>query len=124
VDVAQAPTTSCAGRGHYQRLRTAIAQRAPKGVFSDLVRFVEQPVDAPRIERAMRFSSFDELSKQEKDGGFVEARPDGTARFLRAGKVGVWRKRLSKQQVARLVEVHGPVMRRLGYLTEDLKIAV
>jgi hypothetical protein len=98
--------------------------RAPTKAFSDLVRFVEQPVDRARIERAIGFSSFGALSKQEKSGGFVEARPDGKARFFRAGKVGVWRKRLTKQQVARLVEVHGPVMHRLGYLTEDLKIAV
>jgi hypothetical protein len=38
--------------------------------------------------------------------------------------VSIWRKSLTKQQAAHLVEVHGPVMRRLGYLGEDLKIAV
>ncbi len=36
--------------------------------------------------------------------GFVEARPEGKAKFFRAGKAGGWRKALSEQQVAQLIE--------------------
>lgn len=97
---------------------------APLRSFTALIRFLEQPPDRERIERAIRFSSFGELSRQESDAGFIEAREDGKARFFRSGGVGEWRRHLNKRQVSRLVEAHGPVMRQFGYLTADQRLAV
>ncbi len=84
--------------------------------FGRLVTFLGLPKDPFRLARAVRFSSFQELSRQERQHGFVEARPDRRVRFFRSGRAGVWRSYLSPAQVRRIVEAHGAVMRRFGYL--------
>ncbi len=91
----------------------------PFKAFSALSRFLGLPHDPERIRKAIKFSSFRELRSQEQKGGFVEARPDGKAKFFHAGKVGVWRKALSEAQVAQVIEAHREVMREHGYLTKN-----
>ena len=66
---------------------------------------------------AFRFSAFRELRPQEDKGGFVEARPDGKAKFFRAGKTGGWRQALSEAQAAQLIEAHREILREFGYLS-------
>ena len=67
---------------------------------------------------AIRFSAFRELRSQEDKTGFVEARPDGKAKFFRAGTAGGWRSALGKPQVAQLIEAHRETLLEFGYLTE------
>jgi hypothetical protein len=83
--------------------------------FGRVVRFLGGPRAPERLERAVRFSSFDRLSNQERDHGFTE-RPAGTERFFRTGRAGQWREILSADQVARIERDHGAVMVRFGYL--------
>lgn len=90
----------------------------PLEAFAAVSRFLGFPEDPVRLERAVRFSSFDELSSQEETGGFVEARADA-GRFFRSGQVGVWRDVLSEADIARLIEVNGPAMRDHGYLDAE-----
>lgn len=90
----------------------------PAHTFTAAARFLRLPTDPVRIEKAICFSDFKELSRQETDHGFKE-RPHHTAQFFRAGKSGDWRTRLSAQQVARIIADHGEVMRRFGYLDTD-----
>lgn len=87
----------------------------PHESFAAVARFLGLPTEQERLDKAIRFSAFDELVKQESEAGFIEGQ--GADRpFFRAGKVGIWRDHLSPSQAARLIEAHGPVMRRLGYL--------
>lgn len=88
---------------------------ATKGTFARAARFLEIPDDPVRMEKALRHSSFRELARQEAAKGFRE-RPQHTERFFRQGQSGEWRHRLNLDQVERIVEAHGPVMRRFGYL--------
>jgi aryl sulfotransferase len=87
----------------------------PTETFGRIARFLEVPTDAARVEKAIRFSDFAELRRQEAEGGFTE-RPDHTASFFRRGEAGAWIDTLTPDQVARIVADHGPMMRRVGYL--------
>lgn len=87
----------------------------PRSTFARLVRFLGLPLEPDRLDKAIRFSAFDELAGQERAGGFVEARPDGRTRFFRVGRVGQGRTVLSTAQRDRLVAALGPVMARFGY---------
>lgn len=93
--------------------------KRPVKTFGALGRFLGLPNDPARLKRAIRFSSFRELKRQEAAGGFVEARPDGKARFFRQGKTGGWRAALDAGQVERVVTAHGEVMAEFGYLAKD-----
>ena len=99
-------------------------QQKPAKTFAGLSKFLGLPQDKERVKRAIKFSAFRELKKQENEGGFSEARPDGKARFFRQGKTGVWRGVLSDEQVARLIDAHGEIMTEFGYLSRDGKLKV
>ena len=96
----------------------------PLETFEGIVRYLGLPEARARLERAMAFSSFAELERQETSQGFEEARPDRKVRFFRQGKVGAWRQALSDAQVQRLIEAHREVMLELGYLDRvgELKV--
>ena len=83
--------------------------------FGRVVRFLGGPPAPERLERAVRFSSFDVLSDQERQHGFTE-RPAAADRFFRTGQAGRWRNILRPDQAARIERDHGAVMQRFGYL--------
>ncbi len=89
--------------------------------FSALSGFLGLPVESERVKKAIRFNAFRELKSQEDQGGFVEAWPDGEAKFFRAGKAGGWRKALSEQQAAQLIEAHRETLLEFGYLATNAK---
>jgi hypothetical protein len=72
----------------------------PIGRFGRLIRFLGGPPAPERLERAVRFSSFEQLSDQERKQGFTE-RPAGTERFFRVGEAGQWRKIRRSRRPAR-----------------------
>lgn len=90
-------------------------QEQPFETFSAAARFCGLPCDPDRVRRALQHSSFEALQKQERESGFRE-RPATADSFFREGKVGGWREVLSPSQVDVIVEAHGAVMRRFGYL--------
>lgn len=89
----------------------------PVSTFTAAARFLQLPDEPARIAKAIRFSEFGELSRQEKERGFRE-RPPRTRHFFREGRSGGWRETLSADQVAKIIADHGEVMRRFGYLDE------
>jgi hypothetical protein len=97
--------------------------KAPLKAFGELTRFLGLPQDQDRLKRAVRFSDFKELSRQEQTIRFVESRPDGKTKFFRQGESGGWRRVLSQAQVDRLIEAYRPVLQDLGYLAADGSIA-
>lgn len=99
-------------------------RRDPQKTFGKLVKFLGLPRDSAGLKRAVRHASFRELSRQEQQRSFVEARPDGSVPFFRKGQAGGWREELTQAQVDKLVDTHGDLMRELGYLRNDGSIAV
>lgn len=86
--------------------------------FSTAIRFLGLEQNPEHIRRAVEFSSFDNLRRQEADRGFKE-KPFGATSFFRSGKPGAWREVLTDRQVERVIQDHGEVMRRFGYLGEN-----
>lgn len=106
---------------HLMRYEDMIAQ--PLKAFGELTRFLGLPQDMDRLKRAIRFSDFKELSRQETTVRFVESRPDGKTKFFRQGQSGGWRQTLTQGQIDKLVEAFRPLLQELGYLAADGSIA-
>ncbi|MDH0895944.1 MULTISPECIES: sulfotransferase domain-containing protein [unclassified Pseudomonas] len=92
-------------------------QRDALATFTAAARFLHLPDDPQRVGKAIRFSDFAELQRQEHERGFRERSPRA-ARFFRQGRIGDWRERLTPGQIRRIVTRHAEVMRRFGYLDE------
>lgn len=90
----------------------------PFETFSRAASFAGLSEDPYQIKRAIEYSSFENLRKQEEEKGFQE-RPKKMEKFFRKGKVGSWPEELSPAQAEWIIHDHGAVMRRFGYLTED-----
>lgn len=90
---------------------------APEVHFTRAVKFLGIPANATQIARAIRFSSFERLQKQESEQGFIE-RPEQSDAFFRGGKSGAWRDVLTPEQVSRIVSAHREQMVRFGYIPE------
>lgn len=84
--------------------------------FGQAIEFLGWPLEPARLERAIGFSSFSEMRRQEAAGGFIE-RSGKAERFFRQGRVGAWRETLSAAQAKSIIERHRDVMARHGYLT-------
>jgi hypothetical protein len=87
----------------------------PQKAFAGLLRFLAIPNEPERLERAVRFSSFDEMKRQESVTPFIE-RSTNLDRFFHTGETGQWKAALSREDVAFLRERHGKVMAKYGYL--------
>lgn len=93
-------------------------QADPIAAFTGVVRFCGLDDDAARIARAVEFSRFERLQRQEAEHGFTEGAPGATA-FFRRGLSGSWREALPPELAARLVSDHRAEMKRFGYLNAD-----
>ena len=92
--------------------------RSPLKTFGRFSKFLGLPKNPERLKRAIRNSSFAEVSKQETMNGFSErSRPD--QKFFRAGKVGGYRDILSQSQISRIIDVHGELLLEKGYIWKD-----
>lgn len=107
--------TAAPGLRHHLMRYEDMHRKATK-TFASLVKFLELPKDKERLRRAIKFCSFNELQKQEKQEKFIESRPDGKSPFFRQGAVGSGREVLNEAQIQRLIDAHGEVMTELGYL--------
>jgi aryl sulfotransferase len=84
--------------------------------FAPAMGFAGRAVSAAEIKRAVAYSGFTQLQKQERDKGFRET-PYPGATFFRRGAVGGWRDEFTPEQAARIEMDHGAMMQRLGYQT-------
>ncbi len=82
--------------------------------FSSALEFAGRAATPEDIARAIRHADFSELQRQEGEKSFGERNPAAKS-FFRSGRVGGWREALTPEQVARIEEAHGTMMRRLGY---------
>lgn len=99
---------------HLVRYEDLMADAAD--VLAGVLAFAGAEATPQEIRRAVEFSSFAELRRQERESGFRGApRPHAPGHFFRRGETGAWRDELSGDQVARVEEQHGGMMGRLGY---------
>ncbi len=98
-----------------QVIRYEDMKLTPEATFTTAVRFLGLPDQPERIRKAIEFSRFEELQKQEQAGGFRERLPKAKA-FFRKGSIGSWRDALTPEQAARVIADHTDVMRQYGYL--------
>lgn len=90
---------------------------SPEVQFQQALHFLGWPYDPKRLDRALKYSSFDVLSKSEQVHGFVEVSEHSKSnRFFRQGTADAWKGNLSEHQVARIVQAHRGVMQRHNYL--------
>lgn len=88
---------------------------SPEEAFRGVLEFLNIPLDEERLSRAIRHSSFDELSKQERETGFIE-RSNNNATFFHTGRTGQWKRDLATEQADQIVSDHRKVMKRFGYI--------
>ncbi|MRU14499.1 sulfotransferase domain-containing protein [Roseovarius sp. A21] len=89
----------------------------PEEEFSKVVEHFGMTVDPERLDRAIRFSSFKELKKQEKSTGFVE-RPEKSKSFFTKGQSGHWKDELPPELIDKIIKANRQTMKRFGYLDE------
>lgn len=91
----------------------------PERTFAQVVGACGLPVDAGLVARAVAFSDFAELRRQELERGFAERHPNARGEFFRRGEMGGWRADLPAELALRLIESNREMMLRFGYLSES-----
>ncbi|USG61435.1 sulfotransferase domain-containing protein [Sneathiella marina] len=92
----------------------------PEKTFGGLAKFLGLNPPKQRLRRAIKFSSFGALQKQEKEKGFNE-RSDKTEKFFRVGKAGQWKTALNPEQIDRITTAHSHMMEKYGYMPKARK---
>jgi Sulfotransferase domain len=104
-------------RQHLHIMRYEDMLETPMETFGNMSKFLGLNPPEERLKKAVEFSSFDELKKQEKNKGFSE-RLSTTDSFFRSGKAGQWQEILSDKQVDEIVTCHRDIMKEFGYLPQ------
>jgi len=100
---------------HVMRYEDMYSQ--PFRAFGNLARFLGLNPPRERLQKAIDNSSFKSLQRQERQHGFIER--SANSRFFREGRPGQWRKVLTREQIARIVEDHREQMERFEYVPKD-----
>lgn len=87
----------------------------PHHSFGRMLHHLNVNIDEDRLDRAIRFSSFDELKRQEMKAGFVE-KPDHAERFFAVGKSEQWKTDLPSELVETVCRDHAETMKKYRYL--------
>jgi len=87
----------------------------PNRTFGGVAKFLGLAPEPARLAKAVRFSSFEVLRDQERQGSFKERSAHSQA-FFRSGKAQQWRTDLSKAQIDTVRAQHGEQMRRFRYI--------
>lgn len=85
----------------------------PEDGFKRLLDFLNFSFDQKVFYDSLEATKFESLKGQEDEKGFREA---ANGSFFNQGQVGNWKNVLTTKQADKIVEDHGHVMERLGYL--------
>jgi hypothetical protein len=107
-------------RGDLLVARYKELKRDPERNLAQMAEFLGVQVDAEVIRAAVRNNDFQNMRKKEELTPQIGYDPRTKSiaedkRFVRSGKVGGWRDRLTDRQLARVTEYAGETMLRLGY---------
>jgi len=89
----------------------------PETEFKKVLKHLDVPLDQDRLERAIKFSSFKELTKQEENSGFIE-KSEKSDKFFSKGQSGQWKSEMSQELIDKICTDHKQVMERYGYLDD------
>ena len=101
------------GNLHVVRYEDLLAD--PSREFRTIARKLGITRDKARIRRAVKHVAFKKLQAIERDLGFEE-RSEFSEKFIRSGKAGAWKDKLTPAQAKRIERDHGEQMARFGYL--------
>jgi aryl sulfotransferase len=90
-------------------------RQTPEAAFGEVVHFCGLPFDARRLQKAIAFSDFNELRRQENEKGFRERLTQATQPFFRKGQAGAWQEELAPDLVKRIRDGCCELMQRFGY---------
>lgn len=90
----------------------------PQRAFRKIESLLGVKKDSKRLTKAIRFSSFNQLKKQEQNKGFAE-KHENAGQFFRQGKTNQWQNELSSKQVQQIVDDHREQMARFKYIPEN-----
>lgn len=93
-----------------------LLQNPYKGFRTILLR-LGLKIDKARIEKAVEFSSFETLKKQESESGFIEKSKKSSA-FFRSGKSDGWRDVVGDEILDLFKQNHGRTMKKYRYLQD------
>ncbi|MGD8781907.1 MAG: sulfotransferase domain-containing protein [Ignavibacteria bacterium] len=96
-------------------------KKKPYETFKSSIEFLGLNDKLDKLERAIGFSDFKIVKKQEEENGFIE-KPVKAESFFREGETASWKKYLNKEQINKIIENHKEVMIKFGYLTKDDEI--
>lgn len=99
-------------------LRYEDMKRNPVATFTGAVQFIGLNKSPSQIKKALEFSHFSQLQRQEQENGFQERTVDCKA-FFNKGESGYWKDILSDEQTNKIIMPHKEVMTRFGYLKEN-----
>lgn len=103
---------------HVVRYEDCLAN--PVATFYEAFRFAGIHASVETMARAVDQASFGRLKSQEKEGGFRE-RQSSRHLFFRGGSAGSWKQVLTPEMVEKLLDEHGAVMARHGYVDDPHK---
>ena len=89
----------------------------PQDTFGQALDFIGLKPEPERLDKAIRFSSFDELTKQEAQSGFTEKSPF-SEKFFAKGQSGQWKDDLPQALVDRVRRTHKRMMKKHGYYND------
>lgn len=98
---------------HVMRYEDCLADAV--SAFHAAFAFAGTRATAEDIRRAVGEASFERLRAQETDQGFRE-RQSARNPFFRAGRAGGWRSVLAPELAQQLLDSHGEIMERYGYV--------
>jgi len=87
----------------------------PQESFGKIAAFLGLEPPPDRLEKAIRFSSFETLQTLEQEQGFRE-KSQNSEKFFRQGKAEGWRAILSAEQVEKIVSANRKMMEKFDYL--------
>jgi hypothetical protein len=82
--------------------------------FKDALNFLEIDYDEHTLKKAVRFSRFETLKKQEEEYSFRE-KPINLKSFFRTGTSGSWKKHYEMQQLQSFINKNEQLLIRFGY---------
>jgi hypothetical protein len=88
----------------------------PEKSFGRIIKFLGEDTPPEKLRRAIKFSSFENLSAQEAEQGYTAAGPNAASKFFREGRAGQWQTALAPAQIKRIETDHATIMQKFGYL--------
>jgi hypothetical protein len=88
----------------------------PEKSFGRIIKFLGEDAPPEKLRRAIKFSSFENLSAQEAEQGYTAAGPNAASKFFREGRAGQWQTALAPAQIKRIETDHATIMQKFGYL--------